>query len=400
MPLPSRLAEHRQTAAQILSDSRIILVVWLIVGLAPSLVQLHKGNNNNYLMFHYSFTHLVHQQNLYAFYPDQYRDNFKYGPLFCLFMAPFTVLPTSLACVLFVLVSACVLYLAIQSLPLEKTTRNIFGLLCLFEFWNNQGHFHSNAIMAGFIILSFTCILRDKTVLAALYVALGTFIKLYGVVGLLFLVFSRRKGKFLIALAGWSVVFYLLPALLSSLPFVNASYADWFAALQEKNRLNATLGIFQDISVMGFVRRLVGNPNISEVPFLITGGVLLLLPYLRTSCYGDRHFRFLALACVLMFAVLFSTSSENPTYIILQCGVAAWFCAGSRLPLRPRVGLLLIVFLFSSITPTDLFPHALGDFYNAHSLRILPCAAVWLVALYEMLVCRITLEERPQVATA
>ena len=157
--------------------------------------------------------------------------------------------------------------------------------------------------------------------------------------------------------------------------------------LLEKNRINAALGGFQDQSIFGLVRRLAQTSEIPQLSILLGGLALLGLPYLKFSAYGNPRFRFLSLACVLMFVVLFSSGSESPTYVILQCGVAAWFCAGSSLALRFRVGLLVGVLLFSSFAPTDLFPRALGDFFNRYSLRVLPCVVVWLVGLYEMLKC-------------
>jgi hypothetical protein len=257
----------------------------------------------------------------------------------------------------------------------------------LVDFVNNQQHFQSNAFIAALIILTFTCVLRDKNILAAFCVALGLFMKLYGVVGIAVLVFSRRKRKFLVAFLCCSVAFYFLPAFFSSLQFVNQSYRDWLSGLVDQNQMNARLGGFQDQSVFGLVRRLTQTPDIPQLAILLLGLALLFLPYLKFSAYRNQRFRFLSLACVLMFVVLFSSGGENPTYIILQCGVAAWFCAGSNLGIRFRVALLIAVLIFSSFVPTDLFPRAIGDFFNRHSLRVLPCMIVWLTALYEMLKC-------------
>ncbi len=355
------------------------------MALVSPCLKFHADNYNNYVIFRNSFFHLTNQQNLYAFYPHEYVDNFKYGPLFSVLMAPFSMLPLSLGCLLYLLTSASVLFLAIRSLPLTGIARNGFYWVCLMDFANNQGHFQTNGIIAALIILAFTYVQRDKDVWATLCIALGAFIKVYGLVGLAFFAFSRRKVRFLAFLAGWSVVFYLLPALFSSLQFINDSYVQWFVALAQKSELNAALGGFTDQSVIGFIRRLVANPDIPELPIMAAGFLLLVLPYLRISCHRDLRFRLLALACVLMFVVLFSTGSESPTYIILQCGVATWFCAASGLPVRLRGRLLLFVLVFSSLSPSDLFPGPFRDFYNAHSLRVVPCVIVWLTAIYEML---------------
>jgi len=358
-----------------------------VVGLAIPYTKFFSGKHNAYIVFQNSFAHLINEQNLYVPYPGEYNSLFRYGPVFCVLMAPFAVLPEIVGSGLYLLVSAGLLFLAIQSLPVEKMWRNGFCLICLFDFANNQNHFQTNAFIAALIILSFTCVLRDKNILAAACVALGLFTKLYGIAGIVFLVFSRQKIKFLVSFLCWSVAFYFLPVVFGSLEFVNESYRDWLSMLLDKNRMYAELGGFQDQSVLGLVRRLAQTPDIPQLPILLLGFGLLFGPYLRFSNYGNRRFRFLSLACVLMFVVLFSSASENPTYVILQCGVAAWFCVGSNLGIRFKTGLLVAVLIFSSFAPTDLFPGMIRDFFNRYSLRVVPCMAVWLTGLYEMFKC-------------
>ena len=384
----SRLAlGGAQIAKRVVNDTRIIIAIWLVVGVLIPYGGFFRDNYSNYTIVRNSFGHLRNEQNLYAAYPAEYGDRFVYGPAFSVLMGSVAWLPDVVGIGLYLLASAGVLFLAIQSLPIDKVWRNWFCLICLVDFANNQQHFQSNAFMAGLIILTFTCVMRNKNVLAGVCVGLGLFLKLYGVVGIVFLVFSRRKGRFLVSFLCCSVACYFLPVLFSSLRFVRQSYGDWFNLILEKNQIFAGLGRFQDQSIYGLIRRLTGTPEIPQLFILLGGLVLLGLPYLRFSAYGNRRFRFLSLACVLMFVVLFSSGSENPTYVILQCGVAAWFCAGSSLPMRFRVRLLVGVLILSSFVPTDLFWGASGDFFTRYSLRVLPCVVVWLVGLYEMFKC-------------
>ena len=247
---------------RIVGDYRIIIAIWLVVGLAIPYTKFFSGRHNNYLIYRNSFDHLINEQNLYVPYPGEYSDQFRYGPVFCALMAPFAVLPEIVGSGLYLLASAGFLFLAIQSLPLRKIWRNGFCLIALFDFANNQEHFQSNAFIAALIILTFTCVLRDKNILAAACVALGLFIKLYGIAGIVFLVFSRQKSKFLVSFLCWSVAFYFSPVVFGSLEFVNESYRDWLSMLLDKNRMNAALGGFQDQSISGLIRRLAQTPDI------------------------------------------------------------------------------------------------------------------------------------------
>jgi len=372
-----------RTLERLLSNSGATLSIWLLAGIMFAIPKWGTAGNN-FLIFRNSFFHLVNEQNLYASYPLEYAGRFIYGPLFCVLMAPFALLPKSADFLLYLVFSACILYLAIQSLPVEKSLRNGICLLCLIDFVNNQQHFQTNALVTALILLSFAYIVREKDILAAGFISLGFFTKVYGLAGLAFFLFSRHKWLLLISVVCWSIIFYFLPILFSSSQFVGDSYGQWIGALMEKNRLNAGLGGFQDISVIGLIRRLIQNPNLSEISIQITGCLILFLPFLRFSCYRDSRYRILALSSILMFIVLFSTASENPTYIILQCGVGVWFCAGSSLPVKIKTVLLLLVLVFSSLTPTDLYPAGFRDFYVDYSLRAVPCMLLWLIVIYEM----------------
>ncbi len=189
-----------QVVKRVASDARIIIALWLVVGVVLPYGGYFRDNYSNYTIVRNSFGHLGNEQNLYAAYPEEYEDRFVYGPMFSVLMGSFASLPDVVGIGLYVLASAGVLFVAIQSLPVEKIWKNWFCLICLVDFANNQQHFQSNAFMAGLIILTFTLVMRDKNILAGVCVALGLFLKLYGVVGIVFLVFSRRKGRFLISL--------------------------------------------------------------------------------------------------------------------------------------------------------------------------------------------------------
>ena len=73
-----------------------------------------------------------------------------------------------------------------------------------------------NIVTVALIVASFYCVEKQKDVLAACFIMIGTFVKLYGVVGLAFFFFSKHKVKFVASLVGWAVLFFVLPMLISS----------------------------------------------------------------------------------------------------------------------------------------------------------------------------------------
>jgi hypothetical protein len=87
---------------------------------------------------------------------------------------------------LWVLFNAFILFKAIQFLPLKKDQYVIVLLLCAHELMTASANVQSNPMIAALIILGFNFIKREQDFWAALMIALGAFIKLYGIVGLAF----------------------------------------------------------------------------------------------------------------------------------------------------------------------------------------------------------------------
>ncbi|MDO8994727.1 MAG: glycosyltransferase family 87 protein, partial [Daejeonella sp.] len=240
--------------------------------------------------------------------------------------------------------------------------------------------------MTAIVLLTYTFIDQKKDFWAALMIVLGTFIKLYGIVGLAFFLFSKNKLMLVSGLIFWSALAFSIPMLFSSPAYIVQTYKDWFEAITEKNRMNSTLITDQDICLMGMVRRISGNHLIPNWPFLGAGIILFGLPYLRISQYKESTFRLLILSSTLIFTVIFSTSSESPTYIIAFTGVAIWFVNQKR-PLKPwQIVLFVFAILLTSFSPSDLFPKFIRDeFIKPYSLKALPCVLIWLAISYQLL---------------
>jgi hypothetical protein len=87
---------------------------------------------------------------------------------------------------------------------------------------------------------------------------------------------------------------------ISSPEFIVNSYRDWYERLIVKNKENIYLSNMQDISLMGMIRKIVGNPNLPNLPFILGGMIMMGLCYLRISMYKVEKFRLLLLSSVLM----------------------------------------------------------------------------------------------------
>ena len=155
--------------------------------------------------------------------------------------------------------------------------------------------------------------------------------------------------------------------------------------MSEKNVLNADFTSYQDICLMGMVRRITDNHTMANWPYLLAGVILFATTYLRRSLYKNTAFRLLILASTLIFTVIFSTSSESPTYIIAFVGVAIWFVIQPKPYHWFKIALLVFALLLTSFSPSDIFPKFIREEYiKPYSLKALPCVLIWITIVFEL----------------
>ncbi|RYD76627.1 glycosyltransferase family 87 protein [Pedobacter sp. Leaf194] len=380
---PIRKFTLRQVIS-ILLKRQFIVGVYVLMAVIAALKQYLHHSFNNYLIFKYVYWHASSMQNLYADYTE-YLDSNHYGPLFAILIAPFAILPDSIGTILWNIFNVIILLWGIYSLPISIHKRSVIAWICAHETLTALFSFQFNIALTGTIILSCSSMIKKKEVQSAFFIAFGTLIKLYGIVGLAFFFFTKNKMKLIVAGLAALLLLFALPMLISSPTFIINSYQDWYHSLVHKNATNASLRSFQDISLMGMFRRISGNVNIPNSPFLIGGVLLFALPYLRIKQYKHLAFKLMLLASTLLFTVIFSSGSESPTYIIAFAGVAIWFVVQPNPKSSLTVSLFIFAFILTSLSPTDIFPKAVKEFIRLYSLKALPCIIIWLTIIYQMM---------------
>lgn len=375
-----------QKIVRLLNNDKFILGVWVLLVVAVAVKQLFKPSiNNNYLIFKYAYFHAVEHLNLYIVHPEHLDTN-HYGPFFSLLIAPFAILPNYLGMFFWQLANVMFLYFAIKQLPIATTKINAVYWIVAHEMLTSMFSFQFNISIAAIIIFAYVLIERKQNFWAAFVIMLGTFVKLYGIVGLAFFFFAKEKPKFIVYCFFWGIVFLVAPMIFFTPSYILQSYHDWYVSLSEKQMLNASLSSMQDISVMGMVRRIAQDASIPNMPFLLGGLVLFALPYLRIKQYKEPTFRLLFLASTLIFTVIFSNSSESPTYVIAFAGVAIWFIVQERPIDKGTIALFVLALLLTTLSASDLFPRSVRENYiKPYSLKALPCILIWLVLTYELL---------------
>ena len=366
-----------------LTDYRTLFALWMLLPVIATLTKFKSYNN--FLIFRYVFWHTIDHTSLYTSY-EQYYDTNHYGPFFSLVIAPFAIFPEYFGLLRSEIALALALFYSIRKLPLSDKKLIFIYWFCAHELLTALFMSQFNIAIAAIILVTFYCIEKEKDIWAAFWIMFGTFVKLYGVVGLAFFFFSKHKGKFIFYLFVWAIVMFIAPMVISSPDYIISQYWEWWESLISKNADNA-FAYSQNISLLGMVRKISQCTSYSDLLIIIPGLFILGLPYLRFKQFKYKAFRFTLLASVMMFVVLFSTGSESSTYIIPFVGVAIWYIVAPWKRSKWDIALMVFAFILTSMSPSDLFPSFIRKQYVVpYALKALPCVLIWFKLSYEM--CR------------
>ena len=373
----------KEKLKRILTDPRTLFWVWMIIAVT-GMTRYGHGRENNYLIFKQVFWHVINQLPLYIHYPNEYFDLNLYGPTFSLVIAPFAVLPTWWGMLLWLVALTLLLFVAVRHNVFTQYQQIFIFWFCAHELLNGVQMQQFNIAIAAIILLSYLFIEKEKDFWAALFIMLGTFVKIYGIVGLAFFFFSRHKGKLVLSLLFWAVILFIAPMIISSPGYITEQYHDWYETLVVKNG-NNMFSQGTNISLLGLVRKISGCATYSDLWLIIPGLVAFAFPYLRLKQYSNEAFRQTLLASTLMFTVLFSTGSENSGYIIAVTGVAIWYTAAPWERSKWDIALMVYVFIFCTMAHSDFMPRFIREeWMRPYGLKALPVVIVWLKLCYEI----------------
>ena len=353
---------------------------WLLALYATSavLVAIQKGvltQSNNFAVFRWAAINLLAGADLYAAHPGQHVDFYKYSPTFALLFLPFARPPFALALLAWNLLNALLLYYALVRL-LPGRPGVIALALVYLELLLSMQYTQSNALVAASMILAFLAFERGRQLGAALWIALGTFIKLFPLAGVTLALFHPRRWRFAVLLAGLAVALAALPLVVVSPDALAAQYRSW-RAIEAVDTLN------RGYSLMQYLYMWFGAdwPN---WPVQLAGTVLLLLPLaLGRRRWGEYRFRLRFFCSILVYVVLFNHQSETATFVIAFTGIAIWYVSSERNPWRTAVvAAMLLVMLLHDVEIVPLWVK--DQIFVPHRLKGIPCVAAWFAMQAEL----------------
>ncbi len=374
-----------------LTNLSFLFWTYIVIAIAVSLHRYFLGEDHygNYLIFKNSFLHLFNGKDLYAFYPELKIDLFKYSPTFAVLFSPFSIMPDYVGLVLWNLLNAMFLFFAIKMIDVEEKKKAFILWFILIELITSMQNYQSNALTVALIILTFVMLERKKYLLAGICIAVGFYIKVFGVLGGLLWFLYKGKGKFVFSSVVALIVLLTLPLIFVSPNAFIDIYKSWFHLLSTdaSHELNH--------SVMSILKNWFGF-EMNKLLIQFAGIILLLLPLMKwkyfvrqdgrtpSSSGEDKMFRLLFLSSILVWAVIFNHKAESATYIIAVTGCAIWFFNSENS--ITNKSLIIFLFILTILSPTDLFPRIVRDNYIVpYSLKALPCILIWIKIQYELL---------------
>ena len=348
----------------------LVALLWLGAIVSATLQHGVRTQNNNFRIFRAASRHLVAGTDLYAAYPAEHFDFYKYSPTFALLFAPFAYVPFPLAMLLWNALNAGVLYVAI-GLVLPRRAATIARVIVFLDMLGSLQNAQSNALVAALIVLTFAAYERHHTALGSLAAVAGTYIKLFPLAGVSFAIFHPRKHRVALALVAGLALFALLPLLITPPDTLLAQYTSWRA-------IGTADSLKLGYSVMNVLEQLfhAGMPN---WPIQLAGVLVLLAPVVvQRWRWHDWDLRRLYLCSVLVFCVIFNHLAESPTFVVALTGVGIWFAAIAR-PSRWEWALLGFIVLFTILASSDLMPQQIQrDFFDRYRFKTVPLIALWI----------------------
>lgn len=348
----------------------LVALLWIGAIAAATVQHGVVTPNNNFRIFRGASRHLFAGLDLYAAYPAEHFDFYKYSPTFALLFAPFAYLPFAPAMLLWNALNAGALYVAL-GLVLPRRSATLARVIVFLDMLGSLQNAQSNALVAALIVLTFAAYERHHTALGSIAAITGTYVKLFPLAGVSFAIFHPRKPRVAIAVVSALVLFAVLPLLVTSPARLMAQYASWRA-------IEASDSLHRGFTVMQMIE-LVSGAGFPNWPIQLAGILVLVAPVVvQRWRWHDWELRRLYLCSVLVFCVIFNHQAESPTFVIAITGAAIWFTTIAR-PSRLEWALLGFIVAFTILASSDVMPRAIQrDFFDRFRFKAVPLIVLWI----------------------
>ena len=228
----------------------------------------------------------------------------------------------------------------------------------------------SNALLAGLLLLAYSDLERGKAGRATALLSLATYIKIFPIVAFIWILFYPNRLKSIAWSAFHITWMALVPILVVGSDQLWWQYQNWGIMLAQD--YSDSFGL----SVMAWLQTWFGIVAKKEILSLGIAAFVLFSLYWKQ--YHNDRYRINMVAFTLIWMVIFNHKAESPTFVIAMAGVGFWYFTKPK-PSTLDTVLVCFAFVFTSLSPTDLFPRALRNIAVVpYTLKAVPCIWIWL----------------------
>lgn len=361
-----------------------VLALFLTGAVVVTAQRIGVPAENNFRIFRAAFHHLAAGQDLYAAYPGEHADLYKYSPTFALLFAPFAMLPVVPAYFIWQVVSIAAVVVGVRH---QLTQREL--TVALVIAWpsvvTDMQRAQTNTLCAGLMLIAWSCFEKREQLGATVSGAVGAFVKIFPLAAFAGLLLHPRKVRQLALIALVMATGAMSPLLVTSPASLLMQYQSWLR-IETLDAVPVVYGLHGG----GLYAGLMGGLHVwfgidwPHWPVQLGGVLIVLAPIVvRRDRWNDAHFRLQLIASILIFAVLFNHQSESPSYVIAMLGIAVWFASSEKAAWRTALIVFAMVLVnggSSGILSRDLYQR----FYLAYLLKTVPLIPIWIVLQLEL----------------
>ena len=368
----------RDSASDGARSGRIAVAVSLLIATAITAQQTFgHARSNNFAIFRASFWHLLRGQDLYAAYPAEHWDLFKYSPTCALLFAPFAALPYGVGLWFWNMLNAIALSGAIvMLLPGRAAVAAL--LIMLLEALGALQNTQSNALVAGLMILSIVALERGRVAAGAASVIAGAAVKVFPLSAGLFGLLTPMRWRHV----AWCVLigfaFLVLPLAVTSPELLRFQYDSWISVQRQDS---TKIGM----AWLGGIIEIALGRGVPHAPFQLLGVAIVVTSawLARTRWNDDAIIRRLLLASLLIFSVVFNHMAESPSFVIAFAGLGIWWATMPRE--RWRDVLVLMIVLLGSVGGSDLVPkHIRLEWHARYQIKAVVTLIGWFALQHDL----------------
>lgn len=333
---------------------------------------------NNFLIFKYSFKHIVSESPLYLWNKEECYDLFKYTPTFALFFGLFSWGGDLVGLLLWSLINSLLPFYAI--LKLVSTVRQrIFGfsILLIGESLTSLLNSQSNGIVLGLMILALASFQKGRDYSTVSFILICAFIKVFGILVFALYWFRREKLKQVIPFTLiMGLTLLLLPLVVVEFEYLKEQYLSWF------NLLFRDSSRFVKYSVMGWIQSWFHViPN--KFALLVVGlAIQSIFVFTHKKPSNTQIIQWGALWVV--WSVIFNHMAESATFVIAIGGMMVYGLFEHQLS-KVDILIWILVILFTILGPTDIYPVNWRIWIvETAQLKVFPVILFWVYATYQL----------------